>query len=158
MPITHLLNNYFYMKLSQQQRRLYSHHDPDLDLEDEFWPMMGVLAFIVAVWTGIVHLLDWLTFDFIPWWAEPFTIAPLIFLLAMKEIYDSLNPLHWWPMIWGYRCPLPDNEHITIRPLDGEDIIKKYGGRVNVFIIDNEHIKFRRRKDAVMFGLTNFIS
>jgi len=147
------------MKLSQQQqRRLYSHHDPDLDLEDEFWPLMGVFVAILLGWTGVIHLIDWLTFDTIPLWLEPFTITPLIFLVVMKELYDSINPLHWWPMFWGYRCPLSDNEHITIRPLDGEDIIKKYGGRVNVFIIDNEHIKFRRRKDAVMFGLTNFIS
>ena len=85
------------------------------------------------------------------------TITPLIFLIVMKELYDSINPLHWWPMFWGYRCPLPDDEHITIRPLDGEDIVKKYGGRMNVFIIDHEHVKFRKRKDAVMFGLTNFI-
>jgi len=40
--------------------------------------------------------------------------------------------------------------------LDGEDLIKRYGGRMNVFIIDNENIKFRKRKDAVMFGLTRF--
>ena len=143
------------MKLSQQQkRRMYSHHDHDIDIEDDFWPIMGILLTIIGLWTGFIHFIDWATLDIIPWWAEPFTIAPLIFLLIMKEIYDSINPVHWWPMFWGYRCPLSDNEHITIRPLDGEDLIKRYGGRMNVFIIDNENIKFRKRKDAVMFGLT----
>ena len=145
------------MKLSQQQmRRMYSHLDPDL--EEEFWPLMGVFVTIILVWTGVVHLIDWLTFDAIPLWLEPFTITPFFFLIVMNEIYDSINPLHWWPMVWGYRCPLPDGEHITIRPLEAEDVLKKYGGRMNVFIVDHEHIKFRRRKDAVMFGLTNFIS
>jgi hypothetical protein len=134
---------------------MYSHlEDPDMD--EEFWPMMGVLAVIVAVWTGIIHLLDWLTFDFIPWWVEPFTMAPLIFLLVMKEIYGSLNPLHWWPMFWGYRVRLPDEDKVKIYPLDSEALFKRYGGRINIHIVDYEHIKFRRRRDAVMFGLTHF--
>ena len=82
------------MKLSQQQkRRMYSHYDHDLDFEDEFWPVMGVLFTIVGVWTGFIHLVDWLTFNVIPWWVEPFTIAPIIVLIVMKERFDSLNPL-----------------------------------------------------------------
>ena len=144
------------MKLSPHQIRIMYSHLEDPDIDEDFWPMIGVLAVIVAVWTGIIHLLDWLTFDFIPWWAEPFTIAPLIFLLAMKEIYGSLNPLHWWPMFWGYRVRLPDEDRVKIYPLDSEALFKKYGGRINIHIVDYEHIKFRRRRDAVMFGLMNF--
>jgi len=144
------------MKLSPKQIRMMYSHLEDPDMDEDFWPMMGVLAVIVAVWTGIIHLLDWLTFDFIPWWVEPFTMAPLIFLLAMKEIYGSLNPLHWWPMFWGYRVRLPDEDKVKIYPLDSEALFKRYGGRINIHIVDYEHIKFRRRKDAVMFGLTHF--
>jgi hypothetical protein len=144
------------MKLSPRQIRMMYSHLEDPDMDEDFWPMMGVLAVIVAVWTGIIHLLDWLTFDFIPWWVEPFTMAPLIFLLAMKEIYGSLNPLHWWPMFWGYRVRLPDEDRVKIYPLDSEALFKKYGGRINIHIVDYEHIKFRRRRDAVMFGLTHF--
>jgi len=145
------------MKLSQQQKiRLYSHHEHDLDIEDEFWPIMGILLAIVGVWTGIIHFIDWLTIDSIPWWAEPFTLVPIIFLLIMKEHYDSLNPLHWWPMVWGYEAKLPEEDRITIRPLDTERIMDEHGGRLNVHIIDYEHIKFRRRKDAVIFGLKYF--
>ena len=144
------------MKLSPRQIRMMYSHLEDPDIDEDFWPMMGVLAIIVAVWTGIIHLLDWITFDFIPWWAEPFTIAPLIFLLAMKEIYGSLNPLHWWPMFWGYRVRLPDEDKVKIYPLDSEALFKRYGGRINIHIVDYEHIKFRRRRDAVMFGLTHF--
>ena len=74
------------MKLSQQQkRRMYSHYDQDIDIEDDFWPIMGILLTVIALWTGFVHFIDWATFDVIPWWAEPFTIVPTIFLVIMKE-------------------------------------------------------------------------
>lgn len=146
------------MKLSQQQKiQMYSHHDHDLDdLDDEFWPIMGVLLAILAVWTGAIHLVDWLTFDAIVWWAEPFTVVPVIFLIVMKERFDSLNPLHWWPMFWGYKAKLPNEDRITIRPTDTERIMRQNGGPMNVHIIDYEHIKFRRKRDAVIFGLRYF--
>jgi len=151
------------MKLSprKQQKyimlRTYSHHDHDMDdLEGEFWPVMGILLAIIGVWTGFIHLIDYLTIDAIPWWAEPLTITPVILLLIMKEQFDSLNPLHWWPMFWGYNAKLPEEDRITIRPLDTERIMEQHGGRLNVHIIDYEHIKFRRKKDAVIFGLKYF--
>jgi hypothetical protein len=117
--------------------------------------MMGILFTIWGGWTGVVHFIDWLTVDAIVWWAEPLTIIPFLFLLIMKEKFDSLNPLHWWPMFFGYKIKLPDDERITIYPINGEDLIKKYGGPLHVHIVDYEHVKFRRRKDAVMFGLMN---
>ena len=142
------------MKLSQHQKtRMYAHYDHDLDVEDDFWPIMGILITILSLWTGAIHLIDYLTFDIIPWWAEPFTLAPIIFLIVMKERYDSLNPLHWWPMFWGYRVRLPNREVITIHPLDQERILKQHGGMINVHIVDYETLKFRRRRDAVMFNL-----
>ena len=142
------------MKLSQQQKiRLYSHHDPDLDIDEDFWPIMGILITILSLWTGFIHFIDAITMDMIPWWLEPFTIAPIIFLIVMKERFDSLNPLHWWPMFWGYQVKLPNREIITIRPLDQERIMKQHGGMINVHIIDFETLKFRRRKDAVIFNL-----
>ena len=146
------------MKLSrQQQHRMYSHHDHDIDsLDEEFWPVLGILLAILGVWTGFIHWIDYATLNVIPWWAEPFTIVPLIFLLVMKEHFDSLNPLHWWPMFCGYKAKLPDEDRITIRPLDVERIMEQHGGRLNVHIIDYEHIKFRRKKDAVIFGLKYF--
>lgn len=150
------------MKLSHNnqpkflQYRTYSHHEHDLDdLEEEFWPVMGILLTILAGWTAFVHFIDYLTMDLIPWWAEPFTIVPIIFMLVMKERYDSLNPAHWWPMFWGYNVSLPEDDRITIRPIDTERIMKQHGGRVNVHIVDYETIKFRRQKDAVIFSLRN---
>ena len=139
----------------QQKRRMYSHYEHDLDIEDEFWPVMGVLFTILVLWTGLIHLIDFLTIDSIPWWVEPFTITPVIMLIVMKERFDSLNPLHWWPMFWGYNVTLPDREVITIRPLDQERIMKQYGGMRNVHIVDYETLRFRKMKDAVMFNLTH---
>lgn len=134
---------------------MYSHYDHDIDIEDDFWAVFGVLLTILVVWTGLVHFIDAVTMDTIPWYIEPFTIVPVIFLIIMKERFDSLNPLHWWPMFWGYEVTLPDREVITIRPLDQERIMKQYGGMRNVHIVDYETLKFRRSKDAVIFGLRN---
>ena len=139
----------------QQKRMMYSHYDHDIDIEDDFWAVFGVLLTILVVWTGLVHFIDAVTKDTIPWYIEPFTIVPVIFLIIMKERFDSLNPLHWWPMFWGYEVTLPDREVITIRPLDQERIMKQYGGMRNVHIVDYETLKFRRSKDAVIFGLRN---
>jgi len=132
---------------------MYSHYEHDLDLEDEFWPVMGILFTILVLWTGLIHLIDFLTIDSIPWWAEPFTITPAIILIIMKERFDSLNPMHWWPMFWGYNVKLPDREVITIRPLDQERIMAQYGGMRNVHIVDYETLRFRKMKDAVLFNL-----
>ena len=150
------------MKLSHNnqpkflQYRTYSHHEHDLDdLDGEFWPIIGILFAILGIWTGFIHLVDYLTWNVIPWWSEPFTIAPIVFLIVMKERYDSLNPAHWWPMFWGYNVYLPEDDRITIRPIDTDRILKQHGGRVNVHIIDYETIKFRKQKDAVIFSLRN---
>ena len=151
------------MKLSPKNQRkfimyrTYSHHDHDIDdMDEEFWPIMGILLAVWGAWTGIIHFIDWLTFDAIPWYIEPWTITPLIFLMIMNEKYGSLNPLHWWPMLWGYKMKLPDEDRITIRPTDPDRIMQQHGGRLNVFIVDYETIKFRRKKDAVIFGLRTF--
>ena len=145
------------MKLSQHKFAQYrTHHEIDIDIDEEFWPMMGILFTIWGGWTGVVHLIDWLTVDAIVWWAEPLTILPFVFLLIMKEKFDSLNPMHWWPMFFGYKIKLPDEDRVKIYPIDGAVLIKKYGGPLHIHIVDYEHIKFRRKKDAVMYALRNF--
>ena len=72
------------MKLSpkNQQKfimyRTYRHHDPDIDdFDEDFWPVMGVLLTILGIWTGAIHLIDFLTWNAIPLWAEPFPIIPI---------------------------------------------------------------------------------
>ena len=74
------------MKLSQRQKiRLYSHYDHHLEEDEDFWTVMGILITIMGLWTGFIHLLDYFTFDMIQWWAEPFTIIPVILFVVMKE-------------------------------------------------------------------------
>ena len=73
----------------------------------------------------------------------------------MKDIFDSLNPLHWWPIFWGYKVNLKEEDRITIRPTDTDRIMTQHGGKLNVHIIDYDTLKFRKRKDAVFFTLTN---
>ena len=75
--------------------------------------------------------------------------------IGLYETYGK-NPLHWWPLIWGTKIKLPEEERIKIYPVDGEDILKRYGGPLNVYIVDFEHVKFRRKRDAVIFSLQNF--
>ena len=148
------------MKLSRKnqhkfaQYRTYRHHDHDIDnFEEDFWPIIGILATVWGAWTGMVHFIDYLTWDGLAWYVEPFTIVPALFLLVMNERYNSLNPLHWWPMFWGYDAKLPDEDRITIRPTDTDRIMTEHGGRLNVHIVDYQTIKFRKKKDAVIFGL-----
>ncbi len=135
---------------------MYSHHDRDIDeFDEDFWPVIGVLITIIGIWTAVIHFIDYLTLNVIPWLVEPFTIAPVILVIVMKERFDSLNPLHWWPVFWGYRVKIPDDDRITIRPLDSERILKQHGGMLNVHIVDYDTLKFRKRKDAVIFTLLN---
>ena len=149
------------MKLSPKnqpkflQYRTYSHHDHDIDdLDGEFWPMMGILFTIWGAWTGLVHLIDWATLDVIPWWAEPFTILPMFLYAMMMEFMQRKNPLHWWPLVWGYKIKLPDSQRGIIHLLDEDELMEKYGGPFNVYIVGN-CIQFRRKKDAVVFSLTH---
>ena len=135
---------------------MYSHHDRDIDeFDEDFWPVIGVLITIIGIWTAVIHFIDYLTLNVIPWLVEPFTIAPVILVIVIKERFDSLNPLHWWPVFWGYRVKIPDDDRITIRPLDSERILKQHGGMLNVHIVDYDTLKFRKRKDAVIFTLLN---
>lgn len=135
---------------------MYSHHDRDIDeFDEDFWPVIGVLITIIGIWTAVIHFIDYLTLNVIPWLVEPFTIAPVILVIVMKERFDSLNPLHWWPVFWGYRVKIPDDDRITIRTLDSERILKQHGGMLNVHIVDYDTLKFRKRKDAVIFTLLN---
>ena len=129
--------------------RLY-YHDPD---EDITTPIMLVLSgLIVGGWWGIVHLIDWMTLDIIPWWLEPFTLLPVLFLFVMCMKYGR-NPLHWWPVVWGVRVAIPDCIIFHMN-YDADRLLKRYGGPGNVFV-DHDLVIFRRSRDAVTFCLLN---
>ena len=134
---------------------MYSHHDHDVDELDEPWFLISLLGTIIGLWWGFIHLVDKFTFNFMVWWAEPFTLIPLIIYLILYERFGK-NPLYWWPLVWGTTIKLPEEERITIYPVDSEDILTKYGGPLNVYVEDFEHVKFRKESDAVIFSLRNF--
>ena len=132
----------------------YGAHDETFD-DDDFREVLAVLVVILSLYWAVVHLLDAVTFDYLVWWIEPLTIIPFIAYLAFMEFGQSKNPLHWWHLTWGYKVPLANNDVIVLYPIDRDALVKKWGGPYNVHVCDSEHIKFRRKKDAVFYSLTN---
>jgi ABC-type dipeptide/oligopeptide/nickel transport system permease subunit len=131
--------------------KLY-YHDPREEIAEESGVLLTILAVIVGVFWGIVHFLDWMTVDIIPWWVEPLFIIPVIVVMIIVGVYGK-NPLHWWPMFCGTRVEMPDD--IWYHAVANSDwLFQKYGGALNVYV-DRDYIKFRRKKDAVIFCLKN---
>ena len=133
----------------------YRHYDDfrdDDDLNDD-WLIIGLFVFIWGSYWGIVHLLDKYTFNFMPWWVEPFTAFPLIGLVALMEVFGK-NPLYWWPLFWGTKIQI---KHIDDNPvkhtLHAEELIQKLGGPANVYMVNWETLKFRRKKDVTKYIL-----
>ena len=44
----------------------------------------------------------------------------------------------------------------VLYPIDGDELVRKYGGPLNVYVDSPDHVKFRRKRDAVIFSLRNF--
>lgn len=113
--------------------------------------LLSIFAVMTVVWWGIVHLLDWLTFDAIPWWGEPLTIF-LVLPIVMLIVEYGKNPIMWWPVCFGTKIRLD-----PFCDVDPDDITRRYGGRLNVYFgfdINMEpYLKFRRKKDAVFYNL-----
>ena len=53
-----------------------THHEIDIDDEDELAIVGIILAFVVGIWWAIVHVVD-IFFNKLSWWMEPLTIIPL---------------------------------------------------------------------------------
>lgn len=126
---------------------LYYHPENDDDFSHE---EIIILMAVLSLWWGIIHLIDWLTFDMVPWWLEPFTI---LLLLPYGIVYVKFgsNPLHWWPLVWGTR--IKKNEHNLFTVWNDEETLLKYGGPANVYFTE-DYIKFRKRRDAFEYCLT----
>ena len=131
--------------------KLY-YHDPREELAEETGILLTIFAVMVGAFWAIVHFLDWLTVDMVPWWAEPLLIIPAIIVMIIVGVYGK-NPLHWWPMFCGTRVDMPDDLWYHMIS-DSDSFTKKYGGALNVYV-DRDYIKFRRRRDAVTFCLMN---
>ena len=132
-------------------RRYY--HMQETDEFGSTRELLIILLVIVGIYWGVLHLIDWLTMDIVPWWLEILSFVPFCLLCAMVVLYGQ-NPLYWWPAIWGVRVKIPDDFLFHIN-YDEDKFVKKYGGPLNVWVND-EYVKFRRRRDAVTFCLLNY--
>jgi hypothetical protein len=120
---------------------------------EDGWVVLGILGAVIGLWWGFIHLIDAFTFDFMVWWVEPFTVLPMFAYLLMIEFTQRKNPIHWWPLVWGYKIQMANNDRIPSHLIDEEILYKEYGGPLNVYV-DGNCIKFRKQKDAVIYSLT----
>ena len=135
----------------------HSHWD---DKEDVFsWKEVVLLALILAIIWGvywlIIHWADHFLGDWLAWYVE--LMSPLIALPVMWVCNSyGRNPLHWWPMVWGHSVQL-DQHNADLVLMDTDAVTQFMGGRTRVWCdtrnVNQVCLKFRRRQDAVWFGL-----
>ena len=150
------------MKMSFKKPRLpnhpvltsYRYHDDDEDFGDDYI-VLGLGVGILGVYWLAVHFLDKWTIDLLPWWVEPFTAIPLVGLLALTEVFGK-NPLHWWPLVWGTKIQIRQDDDPIKHSLEIDEIKERLGGPLNVYVIDWQTLKFRRKKDVTKYLLFKF--
>ena len=134
-----------------------THHEINLDDDEELSIVLGILALIVGVWWGIVHLID-MWFNKLTWWQEPLTIIPFLVVgipsMMLIELYGK-NPMHWWPVFWGTKVTIPERQPFRAYDEKFETVLEKFGP-TRVYVENYTTLKFRTKKDAVIFSLTNF--
>jgi len=74
--------------------RSYNDRDNEEFSRGEEWFVLGLGLCVWGIYWGIVNVIDRFTFELMPWYIEPFTVFPLVGVLAMIELYGQ-NPLHW---------------------------------------------------------------
>ena len=149
------------LKTSNQVRMITryrgSHHEVHLEDDEEIGIVLGILGFVVGVWWGLVHVID-IWFNKLTWWQEPLTIIPVLVVgipcMMMIELYGK-NPLHWWPVVWGTKVAIPERQPWRAYDSEMEKILNEFGP-TKVYVEDYTTLKFRRKKDAVIFSLKNF--
>ncbi len=148
----------------RSHRRYHYHHHPgydDLDKDDGLI-IGGLLSIIWGLYWLLIHWVDHLLGNLMVWWVEPLTLIVALPVLGFFAIvidkYDSWNPLHWWPMFWGTRIRI-DRESDWHIAFDNEEFVQNNGGKYNAYCgwDSNEdlYIKFRKKRDAVIFSLKN---
>ena len=150
------------MKMSFKKPRLpnhpvltsYRYHEDDDDFGDDYI-VLGLGVGILGVFWLAVHFLDKWTIDLLPWWVEPFTAIPLVGLLALTEVFGK-NPLHWGPLVWGTKIQIRQDDDPIKHSLEIDEIKERLGGPLNVYVIDWQTLKFRRKKDVTKYLLFKF--
>ena len=148
--------NYTHTKRYPKFIQYRTHHDIDIDDDEELSLVIGILIFFVGIWWGIVHLID-MFFNKLVWWMEPLTIIPLLVVVLptiwITEMYGR-NPMHWWPMFWGTKVTIPEREPFRAYDEEFEKVLKEFGP-TRVYVEDYVTLKFRTKKDATLFCLRN---
>ena len=143
-------------KIAKQKFRMMYHRDHyderDIDINDDIL-VLGLGLTILSAYWGIVHVIDKFTFNIMPWWLEPFTAFPLVGVLALIEIFGK-NPLYWWPLFWGTKIQLKHwHDDPMKHTLEIDEVKKRMGGPLNIYVIDYATLKFRRKKDITKYLL-----
>lgn len=130
--------------------------DSEFDLSGLDWMVVAVLCALAwSVYWLIIHWVDHWVGDWLAWYVEllsPVLALPVIWL----RVRYGLNPLHWWPMVWGHSVRLePLNADLVL--MDEAAVIELMGGPTRVWCdvrdLGEVHLKFRRKRDAVWFAL-----
>ena len=152
------------MKVSQKKQpkslpkftQYRTHHDIDVEDDEELAIVGTILIVIVGLWWGLVHIID-IFFDKLSWWMEPLTIIPFL-VVALPAIWVSemygRNPMHWWPMVWGTKVTLPDREPFHTYDEKFEKVVEEFGP-TRIYVVDYNTLKFRTKKDATLYCLKN---
>ena len=129
--------------------------------EGETTLLLGILLALWGVYWLVVHWIDWAVGNLMVWWMEPLTLfvtLPIMGFFAMIIDKYGANPIYWWPMFWGTKVVIARDVEFYVG-FDDEEFVQNNGGRVNVYCgtDSNEdlYIKFRTRKDAVVYSLRN---
>ncbi len=124
------------------------------DLREDPWDnqddyiIYGIGTIIWVVWTFIFHFIDHFTFNFVPWYIEPFSIIfPIMYIMIAEEY--SKNPINWWPMFCGTKVKNKTEKIYT------DDELHLLGGRLNVYQPDYKTLTFRRKVDAFKYTMFN---
>jgi len=130
--------------------------DDDLGVSPMEWAVIG--AVLLAIWLLywlIIHWMDHFLGDWLAWYVEllsPITAVPFIWTF---DRYGR-NPLHWWPMLWGHPVKL-EQHNADLVLMDEAAVVQVMGGPMRVWCDVRDpgevYLKFRRRRDAVWFGL-----
>jgi hypothetical protein len=151
------------INFGKKSYRKYHYHPHYDELNQNDGIIVGsILLVIWGFYWLLIHWVDHLLGNLMVWWVEPLTLfvtLPILGFFAMIiDKYESWNPLHWWPMFWGTKIMI-DRESDWHIAFDHEEFVQNNGGRYNVFCgwDSNEdlYIKFRNKKDAVIYSLKN---
>jgi len=127
----------------------YAHHER-FEFEEDTYIVFGLFFAVWGIYWLVLHWIDHFTFGAIAWYFEIASFVPFMAYLLTSTIYESYNPLKWWPMWFGYCVECKENDLLDDKQ------IKKLGGPYNVYQVSTDTIKFRRQRDAFKYTMFDY--